>query len=350
MRPRNRNITIGGERARHRPVTIADVAKEAGVSVATVSKVINERYGVAEETSDRVRAVIERVGYQSSLVAQSLRSRHTNVIGVLAADIEPFNAEVLRGVAQGIRGSGYDLIVFSDCGAREDQQGWEQRNLARISSLTDGVLLITPSVVAVDSVGPVVAIDHNIGASSLPSVDADNLQAAVTATQYLLELGHERVGFLAGRQDLASARRREHGYRLALESAGIAFDPRLVAVGGFEPRQSQLAAAELLGLAERPTAIFAANDVSALEVVRVAKSLKLRVPEDLSVIGFDNVPDAALSDPPLTTIDQFVQRMGSRAVEVLIGLIDDPTREPEQVVLGTELVIRSSCAPPPDAA
>src|ERR671935_1881444 len=113
-------------------VTIGDVAAAAGVSVATVSKVINDRYGVAEETSARVRAVIEQLGYTSSLVAQSLRSRRTNVIGVLAADIQPFNAELLKGAAAAVRGTGYDLVVFSDCGPREDQAGWERRSLARV--------------------------------------------------------------------------------------------------------------------------------------------------------------------------------------------------------------------------
>ena len=120
------------------PVTIADVAAAAGVSVATVSKVINDRYGVAEQTSARVREVIEQLGYTSSLVAQSLRSRRSNVIGVIASDIEPFNAELLKGAARGLRGTGYDLIVFSDCGRYEDQAGWEQRSLARVSALTDG--------------------------------------------------------------------------------------------------------------------------------------------------------------------------------------------------------------------
>ena len=126
-------------------VTIADVAAAAGVSVATVSKVINDRYGVAEQTSARVREVIEQLGYTSSLVAQSLRSRRSNVIGVIASDIEPFNAELLKGAARGLRGTGYDLIVFSDCGRYEDQAGWEQRSLARVSALTDGSVLVTPS-------------------------------------------------------------------------------------------------------------------------------------------------------------------------------------------------------------
>ncbi len=172
------------------PVTIADVAAAAGVSVATVSKVINDRYGVAEQTSARVREVIEQLGYTSSLVAQSLRSRRSNVIGVIASDIEPFNAELLKGAARGLRGTGYDLIVFSDCGRFEDQAGWEQRSLARVSALTDGLVLVTPSIVDVASSRPLVAVDHNVRSTTLPTVDSDNLSGGVTATEYLIDLGH----------------------------------------------------------------------------------------------------------------------------------------------------------------
>jgi LacI family transcriptional regulator len=328
------------------PVTIADVAAAAGVSIATVSKVINDRYGVAEQTSARVRAVIDQLGYTSSLVAQSLRSRRSNVIGVLAADIEPFNAELLKGAARAIRGTGYDLIVFSDCGQREDQVGWERRSLARVSALTDGAILVTPSSVDVAFGAPLVAVDHNVRSSTLPGVDSDNLSGAVTATEYLIGLGHRRIGFLAGRPDLESARLREQGYRRALEAAGIAFDPELVRVGGYRSETAHEAARELLALEPPPTAIFAANDTSAIETIEVARSVGLSVPDDLSVVGFDNVPESALCEPPLTTVEQAIQRMGYEAVRMLIGLIDEPASQPGQVVLPTKLVERGSARAP----
>src|SRR5919197_1131886 len=159
-------------------VTIGDVAAAAGVSVATVSKVINDRYGVAENTAARVRGVIDQLGYTSSLVAQSLRSRRSNVIGVIATDIEAFNAELLKGAAQAIRGTGYDLVVFSDCGRRMDQAGWERRSLARVSALTDGAILVTPSTVDVALSAPLVVVDHNSQSPTLPCVDSDNLRGA----------------------------------------------------------------------------------------------------------------------------------------------------------------------------
>jgi LacI family transcriptional regulator len=324
-------------------VTIGDVAAEAGVSVATVSKVINGRWGVAERTETRVRAVIEELGYQSSLVAQSLRSRRTNVIGVLVVDIEPFSAELLKGVARAIHGTSYELVVFSGCGRADDQVGWERRYLQRVSgTLCDGAILVTPSSVDVTYGAPVVAVDHNVGSSSLPTVDSDNLNGAVTATEYLIGLGHRRIGFLAGRHDLESARLRERGYRSALQAAGIEADPALIRVGGYQVDTAEDAARQLLESKSRPTAIFAANDVTAIATISVARALGLSVPDDLSVIGFDNVPESALSEPPLTTIEQPIQQMGFDAAQILLRLIDEQP-VPEHTMLPTRLVVRGSC-------
>jgi LacI family transcriptional regulator len=326
-------------------VTITDVAAAAGVSVATVSKVINDRYGVAEQTSAHVRSVIERLGYTSSLVAQSMRSRRSNVIAILVSDIEPFNAELLKGAARAIRGTGYDLVVFSDCGQRKDQAGWERRSLARVGALTDGAILVTPTSVDVAVSAPVVAVDHNVISHTMATVDSDNLNGAITATEHLIGLGHRRIGFLAGRPDLESAQLRELGYRRALEDAGIVFEPELVRIGGYQPETARQGARELLLHTPRPTAIFAANDVSAIETIAVARSLGLTVPDDLSVVGFDNVPESALCEPPLTTVEQAIQQMGFEAVQLLLALIEDPNAEPAQVVLPTRLVERSSCRP-----
>jgi LacI family transcriptional regulator len=266
------------------------------------------------------------------------------VIGVLVVDIEPFSAELLKGVARAIHGTGYELVVFSGCGRAADQVGWESRYLSRVSgTLCDGALLVTPSSVDVTFGAPVVAVDHNAGSSSLPSVDADNFNGAVTATEYLLGLGHRRIGFLAGRPDLESAHLRERGYRHALERAGIEIDRALIRVGGYQPDSAEEGARQLLEQDDRPSAIFAANDVSALTTISVARSLGLAVPEDLSVIGFDNVPESALSEPPLTTIEQPIQRMGLEAARLLIQLIEKQPVTPMHTMLPTRLVVRGSC-------
>lgn len=327
-------------------VTINDVATHAGVSVATVSKVINNRYGVAAETFARVQAVIDELGYESSLVAQSLRSHRTNVIGILVADLEPFSTELLKGAAEAIRGTGYELVIYSAGGQGREHDGWERRYLSRISgTLTDGVILVTPTVVDAPHAAPLVAVDPHTGPSSLPTVDSDNLKGATMATEYLIGLGHRRIGFLAGRPDLESARLRERGYRDALSAAGIPFDPELVRTGEYTSDPAGAAARQLLSLDPRPSAVFAANDMSAIETVRVAEAMGLSVPDDLSVVGFDNIPESALNSPPLTTVDQSIQRMGFEAVRLLVSLIKGESPQPQHVTLPTELVVRHSCRP-----
>jgi LacI family transcriptional regulator, galactose operon repressor len=334
---------------RHSRVTIKDVARRAGVSVATVSKVINSRYGVAEGTSARVQAVIDELGYETSLVAQSLRSHQTNVIGILVVDIEPFSSELLKGAAMGMHDTGYELVVYSASGLGHQVDGWERRYLSRISgTLTDGVILVAPSVVDAPHSGPLVAVDPHLGASHLPSVDADNLKGARLATEYLIGLGHQRIGFLAGRSDLESARLREQGYRDALTDAGIPFDPQLVQVGEFRQATSAKAAGRLLD--EHPTAIFAANDNSAIETIRVAQARGLTVPGDVSVIGFDDSAFMNCTDPPLTTVRQPIEALGRAAVTLLTSQIERAAVPTEELLFEPELVVRGSTGPAPQAA
>lgn len=325
-------------------VTITDVARTAGVSVATVSKVINGRYGVAAATTERVQQVIDTLGYESSLVARSLRSHRTNVVGILVAEFEPFSTEILKGASAAIAGTGYELLAYSGGGRHGSEVGWEKRYLSRLSgTLIDGAVLVTPTVVDPDGGVPVVAIDPHTGPADMPTVDSDNLAGAVLAVEHLLALGHRRIGHLGGRPDLESSRLRELGYRQALQAAGVPFDPALVRVGGYASDTATGPARELLSLPERPTALFAANDTSALAAVEVALDLGLRVPEDVSVVGFDNVPESALSRPPLTTVAQPMQRMGREAVELLLHLLDGSGEErTTHVRLPTELVARAS--------
>ena len=323
--------------------TITDVARTAGVSVATVSKVINDRYGVAASTAERVREVIDQLGYESSLVARSLRSSRTGVLGVLVAEFEPFSTELLKGLSRAAQGSGYELLAWSGGATPPEHVGWEHRSLSRLSgTLIDGAVLVTPTVVDGQYRIPVVAIDPHTGPSALPSVDSDNFAGACTAVQHLLDLGHRRIGFLAGRPDLESARLREEGYRRTMAAAGLTVDEDLVRVGGFRPATADGPAAELLRLPDRPTAVFAANDLSAIRTVEVARSLGLRVPEDLSVVGFDNIPESALAYPPLTTVSQPLHRMGEVAMEMLLTLVRGGELDLHHQRLRTDLVVRSS--------
>ena len=327
-------------------VTITDVARAAGVSVSTVSKVINSRDGVARETYSRVNAVIDELGYEGSLVARSLRSHKTYVVGVLVAGFEPFSAEILKGAATVLEESQYDLLAYT--GARRGGGvGWERRYLSRLSgTLIDAAVIVTPTVMDADSDIPVVAIDPHAGPADLPTVDSDNFTGGVIATEHLLSLGHTRIGFLAGRPDLESSRLREAGYRKAMAEAGLQVDENLIRNGSYSREESHGAATEMLSLPERPTAIFAANDLSALGIMDVARQMGIDVPRDLSVVGFDDIPDSAQSTPPLTTVQQPLQRMGAEAIRMLLTLMDSEPLESPHVRLPVSLVRRGSTARP----
>jgi LacI family transcriptional regulator len=329
--------------------TIHDVAAAAGVSLATVSKAVNGRYGVSPETTAKVMAVVDALGYESSLVASSMRARRTGVVGVLVADFEPFSSEVLKGVGTAVRqlGAEYDLLAYSGA-HRGGADGWERRSLSRLSgTLIDGAILVTPSVLTTPASVPVVAVDPHKGRADLPSVEADSRGGAVQAVEHLVSLGHRRIGFLAGRPDLRSASLREAGYALALRSAGITRDPALTRDGDFEMGAARRAARALLDGPDRPTAVFAANDLSAIAVLRTAHELGLRVPDDLSVVGFDDIPEASREQPALTTVRQPMHRLGTVATTMLFTLLEGGVIDRPEVQLPTRLVVRGTTGPVP---
>ncbi|WP_244460419.1 LacI family DNA-binding transcriptional regulator [Microbispora triticiradicis] len=325
---------------------MSDVARLAGVSVATVSRVVNGRYGVSTGTTAQVRSAIERLGYESSLVATSLRRSRTNVLGLVTHSFQSYTAEVLKGVMDALAQSSFDLIVYANSAVYGTySEGWEQRHLTRLSgTLTDGCIVVTPWG-EVRTSTPVVVIDP-VRDSAVPSVTADNLSGAVTVVEHLLGLGHRRIGFIAGRSSLAAAWSREEGYRRALTEAGVPVDPDLIGRGDFNPESTVPLARELLGRTDRPTAIFAASDGMALKVLEVARELGLSVPGDLSVVGFDNIPESALAEPGLTTVDQSMYRLGYEAARMLRSLVTDEWEGPRQIRLPTRLMVRGSTAPP----
>jgi LacI family transcriptional regulator len=185
-------------------------------------------------------------------------------------------------------------------------------------------------------------VDPHTGTSTLPTVDADNLNGAALATAHLIGLGHRRIAMITGRPDLQSARLREQGFRSAMASAGLAVDETLVVAGDYHQERAVAAARELLHRPDRPTAVFGSNDVSAAAAISVASELGLRVPERLSVVGFDNIPEFALGEPPLTTVEQPIRQMGREAVAMLIRLIGGQIPERTHVTLPTRLVVRGS--------
>jgi LacI family transcriptional regulator len=330
----------------NRRPTITDVARAAGVSVATVSKAINDRDGVSASTHAHVLKVVAELGYESSLVATSMRRGRTNVIGVLVAEFEPFALQLLQGVSTALQGTPYDVLAYAGTVSAGDHLGWERRSLSRLGgTLIDGAILVTPTTTPAHSSVPIVAVDPHTGPDGPATVAVQNIDGARAATEHLISLGHRRIGHLRGRTDLESAQQREEGYRQALEAAGIRADPALIIDGGYRAASATAGAHALLTLPDPPTAVFAANDLTAIEMIRVAAERGLTTPRDLSVVGFDDVPQAASSVPQLTTVRQPLIEMGKSAVRVLLSMLEGG--EPEHVRMPAELVVRSSTAVAP---
>lgn len=327
-------------------ITIQDVARAAGVSVSTVSRVLNDKDDVAPQTYERVRDVIQRMGYTSSLAARSMRSRRTNVIGLIVPDVaDSFSIQVMKGVNQAISELDYDLIIYTSGSTKKRSAAEREQYFVSLlnGSVTDGVVIVTPAATNFSTAAPVVTVDPNNECPECLMIVAANHTGAMTAVEYLIGLGHRRIGFISGRPDLQSAQRRLQGYQDALRQAGIPVDPDLIAAGDFTTETGRLCARNLLSLPDRPTAIFAANDQSAMGTIETASEMGLRVPEDLSVVGFDNIPEAAYVNPSLTTVDQFIGKMGHVATEALIGLIQGKAMDGDLHTISTQLVVRDSC-------
>ncbi len=333
-------------RRNKRSLTIHDVATAAGVSVSTVSRVLNEKDDIAPETYARVKTIIEEMGYASSLAARSMRSLRLNVMGLIIPDAgEPFPIEVMKGVNNAIADLDYDLVIYTCGDYRKHYSADRERKFVSLlnNSITDGVIVVTPAATHFSTDAPVVAVDPHNEITEYPSVISTNREGAMEAMNYLIELGHRRIGFISGRFDLMSANRRLCGYQDSLAQAGIALDPTLIVQGDFTADSALDCARQLLSLPVPPTAIFAANDQSALGAYQAAREAGLSIPQDLSIVGFDNIPESALADPGLTTIDQSIQEMGKIAVQMLVKLIEGEILETKIIKTSTHLVIRDSC-------
>jgi LacI family transcriptional regulator len=335
-------------RRSRKTVRIQDVARAAGVSISTVSRVLNDKDDVAPETYQKVQDVIEELSYTSSLAARSMRSRRTNVIGLIMPDVEgPFAIQVMRGINQAITELGYDLIVYTGGDIKKKSSAdREQRYVSLLNSgITDGVIVVTPAATTFSTASPVVVVDPNNVSPDCPAVIAANRAGALVAMEYLISLGHRRIGFIGGRPELQSAVQRLQGYKDGLRQAGIPLDPELIQAGDYTTGTGMICAQKLLNLPDPPTAIFAANDQSAIGVIKAAQEAGLRVPDDLSLVGFDNIPEAVYVNPGLTTVEQSIDKMGYVATEMLVSLIQGESLDSNLYEMRTHLIIRDSCRP-----
>jgi LacI family transcriptional regulator len=328
-------------------VTIAAIAAEAGVSVPTVSRVLNGRIDVAAETRTRVEHLLEKHGYQRRGLGLGSRA---NLIDLVFNDLDsPWAVEIIRGVEEVAHDAGVGMVVSANHNQVTSERRWWQNVQARAS---DGIIVVTshlqPKLEAeVHRYLPTVVVDPSGHPSiDVPTIGATNWAGGLSATEHLIELGHRRIGLIAGSPRLQCSRARLDGYRAALEAAGLEFDHDLVYTGDFRHESGFIGAKQFLQLPQPPTAVFASNDSMAFGVYEAARQHGLRVPSDLSIIGFDDLPEARWSSPPLTTVRQPLAEMGALAARTVLRLVHGESIESLRLEMSTKLVVRESTAPP----
>jgi len=320
---------------------IREVARLAGVSVATVSRTLKSPERVLPETRDKVNAAVEQAGYRPNLMAVQFRSQRTgNLVILVPAIANTFFARVISGAQQAAQAANYRLLLC-------DTQGREaiEREFAELvhNHQADGVIQLRAFDPFTEP-APMVNACEVIQGGRHPTISLDNRAAAKAMTEHLIELGHRRIGLIKGPKSSPLTRDRVAGYQDALQEAGIHCDPALICHGDFSLQAGHDGAAAMLALPERPTALFCENDEMAIGALKRIKQEGLRVPEDLSLVGFDDIPFAAYCDPPLTTIAQPAEVFGQQAVEMLIALIEKKPLVERHVVLPFELTLRGSTA------
>ena len=334
-------------------ITLAEVAQAARVSPMTASRAINNRSGVSGETRQHVLQVAADLGYVVNRAAQKLSGGRSHIIGVIATDLEnQFTSALIAGTSDAAWEAGYETLIYAHVDREKRPSGSVMQLLRQIS---DGVIAVLPlQFDYLDELAsihiPVITVDHRGEHAEFPSIATDCHGGARLAIKHLIDLGHRRIAYIAGDERLASARDRHHAYCETLAQYGLPLDPALIVPGDFTQGRGFAATRELLALGEPPSAIFAANDLMAFGAIAAIREAGLRVPDDISVIGFDDIPTAAQFYPPLTTVRQPLHQIGRSAVSTLLALIAGIDPASPQVTLPTDLVVRASTAPARDPA
>lgn len=334
------------------PVTIKDVARLAGVSPSTVSRVLSNHPKISPATARRVREAMEQLGYMPNAAAKSLVSQTTYTLGIIlprAAEelfLNPFFPEVLRGISVSAQQAGYDLLLASGSTEREEREAVTRLVLGR---RVDGVILLHSRVgdplipFLREQQFPFVLIGRSEDDGGVPSVDNDNVRAAYDATRHLLEKGHRRIAFISGPQTFVVSRDRLAGYRAALEETGLSVRPDWIIEAPFLQEGGYLALDRLLQMPERPTALVVTDDLIAIGLLRGLYQYGWRVPDDLALVSFNNIALAELVTPPLSTIDIDIYRLGTTATGLLLRTIFGEKLPTSRIIIPHRLIVRESC-------
>lgn len=332
---------------REEMATIHDVAKLAKVSIATVSRVTSNEGVVNEKTKARVLKAMEELGYIPNSAARTLRMSQSNIIVVLMINIKnSFFSEFIRGIEEVAREAGYYLLIGSTNGEKEKEK--EYLNLIR-ESRADGVILTTANVEADTTIekisqdSPIVLTFDYIPNPDIPSISIDNESASRKITNHLIELGHRRIAHITGDMQRLQSKTRLSGYKQAFYQNGFQVDESLIQEGGYLLEDGYLAAQKLLYFENRPTAIYGGNDNVAIGALKAVHDAGLRVPEDIAVVGFDDIDMARYMNPGLTTIHQPRYEIGKRAMELLLKKIKKEKIDQPHIILEDKLLIRESC-------
>jgi LacI family transcriptional regulator len=335
-------------RKKRRRVTIKDVARASGVSYATVSRVLSGYEFVRETTRKRVMEAVERLGYVANVQARSLVSGRSHIIGLLVPNLDnSYVGTITQGIDQELARANCDVMLYTSH-RHSGKESFYVRAIA--NGLTEGLLLVAPLVPTtyLDALReqnyPYVLIDQADATESSSVVEATNWQGAYEATCYLSQLGHTRIAFITGSLAVRSAIDRVEGFKAALVDCDLPFREELVLEGDYQQQTGfEITKSLLQSVESPPTAIFASNDLSAFGAMDAARECGLRIPDDISIIGFDDIPQASFVYPKLTTVRQPLEQMGRVAVKMLLEQIEDQSRPPQRVALATQLVIRDSC-------
>ncbi|MBC5766756.1 LacI family DNA-binding transcriptional regulator [Ramlibacter albus] len=324
--------------------SINAVAELADVSIATVSRVLNKSKPVSEQTRLRVEAAVAQLGYRANPFGRSLAKAQSHLLLVLVPDFSnPFYSQIIKGIEAVTRRRGYKILIADDSNLWTDRA--ETLDLSYFR-LVDGVISLThlderPELMAEMDTLPWVACSEYPSKGVVPHVSIDHRQAAVDAVQYLLNGGHKRIALITAEEDYLWAQQRREGYEIALQRAGIQVDPNLIRTANdLDYESGGQAAGSLLALPELPTAVFAMSDTLAIGVIKALRRKGKRVPEDIAVIGFDNLPLSSVFEPALTTIAQPMRELGEAAAQILLERLAGGTSESR--TLAHRLVLRES--------